>query len=117
MGEFAQTLTEHGVELDGIPLEAPWQLGKCERRGGLFKEIWRRVVQDCQVEGITDSRAIASIVNQVLNETENIEGFSPAQWVLGTISTRVPGNLLIDEERAMLEVQEAAVDPASAMAR
>ena len=56
-------------------------------------------------------------MNQVLNETENIEGFTPAQWVLGSHSQRVLGNMLIDEERAMLDVQEAAASPSSAMAR
>ena len=36
MGEFADNTTMHGVELDSVPLEAPWQLGKAERRGAVF---------------------------------------------------------------------------------
>ena len=83
MSEFANACSQHGVELDGIPLESPWQIGKAECRGGLLKAIWKRVVQDCQVEGIDDSRTTSTIVSQVLNDTENIEGFSSSQWVLG----------------------------------
>ena len=69
MSVFADGLTNHGVELDGIPLEAPWQLGKCEKRGGLWKEVWRRVVEDTQVSGLEQVRTTSTIVSQVLNET------------------------------------------------
>ena len=75
----------HGVELESIPFESPWQNGKCERRGGKFKEIWRRVVQDCQVEGIEECRSTSTIVSQVINDSENVEGFTSSQWVLGAL--------------------------------
>ena len=117
MKDFADEVTRHGVELDGIPLEAPWLLGLCEKMGGTWKEIWRRVCQDCQVEGLDDARTTSTIITQVQNSSENVEGFSPSQWVLGSHKGRLPGSLLEDAERGMLEVQEAASDPTSAMAR
>ena len=73
MKDFANNLTQHGVELDGIPLEAPWLLGKGEKEGGNWKEIWRRVAQDCQVQGLEETRTTSTIATQVKNETENIQ--------------------------------------------
>ena len=35
ISEFADACCQHAVELDGIPFESPWQIGKAERRGGL----------------------------------------------------------------------------------
>jgi len=117
MADFAQSLTDHGTELESIPLETPWQLGKAEKRGDLWKEIWRRVFQDCQMEGLEACRTTATLVTQVINETENVEGFSPIQWALDSHFQRIPGSLLMPSEQAMLEVQQAAADPTSAMAR
>ena len=59
----------------------------------------------------------ASIVTQVVNSSINHDGYAPAQWVLGQNSLRAPGTLLDPHEAEMLEVQEAATDPQSAMAR
>ena len=117
MADFADGLTQHGVELDGIPLESPWLLGICEKLGGTWKEVWRRVVGDCQVSGLEDVQKTSTIISQVQNDNENVEGFSSAQWVLGQHRRRMPGSLLEDHERSMLEVQEAAADPGSAMAQ
>ena len=79
MGEFATECSRHGVELVSVPLESPWLLGKAERRGGVFKGVWRRVVQDCQVDGLVDCQTTSTIVAQVLNDTENLDGFAPSQ--------------------------------------
>ena len=115
MGEFAELCTQKGVEIDSLALEAPWQLGVAERRGGVFKYIWSRLVNESQLEGLDDIRAGTTTVTQTINDTENHHGFSPGQWVLASHTPRVPGVLLQPEEHAKLEVQEAAMDPTSAM--
>ena len=39
MEEFADKISEHGVEFDGIPLESPWLLRKAKRRGAEFEAV------------------------------------------------------------------------------
>ena len=62
MKEFSSNLTTHGVQLDLAPLETPNVIGKCERHGGLWKEIWRRTVMENQVKGLDDVEETTSIV-------------------------------------------------------
>ena len=109
--------SQQGVEIVGIALVSALQLGKAERRGGVFKGVWIKVVQDNQVEGMDDVQRTSTIVTQTLNDTENTAGFSASQWVLGAHQRRVPGSLDLPEEAARLEVQEAAADPLSVMSQ
>ena len=69
------------------------------------------------MDGLTDCQTTSTIVAQVLNDTENLDGFAPSQWVLGAHQARIPGSLLQSDESAMLETQQAAADPTSSMAR
>ncbi|CAK0810251.1 unnamed protein product, partial [Prorocentrum cordatum] len=117
MKDFASNAKAHGVQVDLAPLETPHLIGKCERHGGIWKEIWRRTVADSQVTGLDDVEETASIVTQVKNELGRRGGFSPSQWVLGSHGPRVPGSLLQDDEAQRLVVIEASLDPQSAMAR
>ena len=92
-GDFAAWLTQHGTEIEQGALEAPWQTGIVERHGGLWKECWRRVCQDTQVNGIVEMQATAAIVTQAKNDMIRHSGYSPSQWVLGNNMPRVPGSL------------------------
>ena len=40
LAHFEKYLVEHGVEVDQAALESPWQNGRCERHGGIWKEIF-----------------------------------------------------------------------------
>ena len=117
MKDFAESMTKHGVEIDSIPLEAPWQLGKAERRVQTFKYLWRKVASEHQVHGEEEVLASSTIITQVINETEFKDGFTAGQWVLGSERPRVPGSLLQDGEAAKLEVHEAALEANGAMAK
>ncbi|CAK0870870.1 unnamed protein product [Prorocentrum cordatum] len=68
MKDFASNAKAHGVQVDLAPLETPHLIGKCERHGGIWKEIWRRTVADSQVTGLGDVEETASIVTQVKYE-------------------------------------------------
>ena len=50
-GLFSQTLQANGVLLRTAALEAPSQLGRCERHGGIFKENLLHVVTVHKVIG------------------------------------------------------------------
>ena len=117
LAHFADYLKEFGVEQETTPLEAPWQNGKVERLGGLWKELFFKVVQEAQIQGIDDVSLACSIISQCRNSFPRANGYAPVQWVLGTAEVRLPGSLLQDEEAERLEVLEAANDPRSAMSR
>ena len=116
-GAFANYLRSHDVEITQAALESPWQNGRCERAGGLWKELFSACVVDCHIQGENDVIMTAAICTQVRNELERIGGYSPNQWVLGAFGPRVPGSLLADGVRDRMEIQEAAADPQSQMAR
>ena len=117
MARFAGYLKRFGVELEVMPLEAPWKSGKVEKAGGLWKDILAKVVHETQVEDLRDMTMATAIVTQVRNSFPRSSGYSPVQWVLGKPEARIPGSLLLDSERERLEVLEAAEDPSSLMAR
>ena len=51
MGNFATSLSEHGVETTTAALESPWQNGRCERHGCIWKEMFVKVCMYTQVRG------------------------------------------------------------------
>ena len=117
MAQFSDYLKQYGVEQQVIPLESPWQNGKCERAGGLWKEVWAKTVVDVDVSTLADAITAASIVTQTRNAFPRTNGYSPNQWVLGHPETRFPGSLLSSDESQQLEVLEAAENPHSEMAK
>ena len=90
MAQFSDYLKQYGVEQQVIPLESPWQNGKCERAGGLWKEVWAKTVVDVDVSTLADAITAASIVTQTRNAFPRTNGYSPNQWVLGHPETRFP---------------------------
>ena len=114
---FSDYLKEYGVEQETVPLEAPWQNGKVERAGALWKEVFFKTVREMQLQGLEDVITATTIVTQVRNSLPRSNGFSPAQWVLGVSEIRIPGSLLQEDEAQRLELLEAANDPTSAFAR
>ena len=117
LGRFPGLLQEHGVEVRQTPLESPWQQALVERCGTLWKQTFARVAQECSILGEVDVRLAAGLVTQIRNDMTRHGGYSPAAWVLGAMGPREPGSLLYDTERNRLEVQEACLDPRSAMER
>eukprot|EP00435_Cladocopium_sp_Y103_P035729 s1670_g9.t1 len=117
LAEFANYLRQFGVEQEVMPLEAPWKGGKCERAGGLWKDLFYKTVIDSQIEGLSDVILATSIVTQTRNSFPRFNGYSPMQWVLGVGDLRLPGALLDDGNDPNLEVLEASQNPHSEMAR
>ena len=114
---FGDWLQSMGVEFSTSSTEAPWQHGRCERRGAVWKQVFNRVVEDHQITGRSQVENIVPIVTSVVNSMVRHNGYHPDQWVLGARGPRVPASLLSDESREALEVQSAAEDPESAIAQ
>ena len=117
MARFADYLKNFNVEQEVMPLEAPWKGGKCDRAGGLWKELWNKTVSECNIQGLEDALTATAIVTQTRNSFPRSNGYAPNQWVLGQPEVKLPASLLSSEPQEQLEVLEAAENPESAMAR
>ena len=62
-----------------IGLEAPYQLGKVERHGDMWKKIASKIIETKNISGFDDMRMVAAEVDAVVNEMRRTKGFSPAQ--------------------------------------
>lgn len=92
-GEFTQELESLGVAIHRIPTDAPWQAGATERNGGSWKFAAYKIIEHEQVQGRSDMRRMAYMLNSARNNMVNSTGFSPSQWVLGA-NPKLPGSLL-----------------------
>ena len=95
-------LIERGVHCEFTSLEQHHHLGRCERAGGVWKEIWRRVCFDQQLLTEGDVEVGAAETNRSKNAMMRRGGFAPVQWVLGR-DVRIPGSLIDPLEASRLE--------------
>jgi hypothetical protein len=109
-------LIERGVHCEFTSLEQHHHLGKCERAGGVWKEIWRRVCFDQQLLSEGDVEVGVAETNRAKNSMMRRGGFAPVQWVLGR-DVRIPGSLVCPLEASRLETHEAILTPGSAIAK
>ena len=112
-GVFMSTLCANGVEIRQAGLEAPEQIGRVERHGGIFKNMLKRVVKDRNVVGKDELTLAIAMTVAAKNEMLRRGGFSPAQWVLGR-NPRSPGAQGDEDEFADLGTIQAQVDGTSA---
>ena len=92
-GEFAQHISQHGIHLRNAPLE----LGKVERHGGLLKALIRKTVQEIQPSAWEDVVMVVSECVATKNELSRHQGCSPSQHVLGK-RPRTPGSIMDEDE-------------------
>jgi hypothetical protein len=108
---FCEELSAAGVICASIGLEAPYQLGKVERKGGVWKDIAHKVIEAKQIEGIAKIRLVIHEVNAVVNEMSRAGGFSPAQWATGRLPRYAAGERGDDEQVEQLIGMEERVGP------
>ena len=96
-GVFLQLVKSQGIDLRDAGVESPEQIGRTERHGGLWKNVFKKVVHDKNVIGLDEVMTTAVEVDSTKNEMSRVGGFSPSQWVLGRLP-RVPGSQFDDEE-------------------
>ena len=115
-GVFARTLAQHGVPIRQAGVESSEQIGRVERHGGLFKAVLKRMIAEHAVQGFDDIKiAIAEAVSTKNNPSRN-GGFSPSQWVFGTLP-QGPGDRYDEQEFADLGPLQGQLEPGTAFAR
>ncbi|CAK0856476.1 unnamed protein product, partial [Prorocentrum cordatum] len=116
MAYVREQLIARGVHCELTNVEQHHHLGRCERAGGVWKELWRRVCYDQQLTTEGDVEIGAAETNKAENSTMRRGGFAPVQWVLGR-DVRIPGSLVDPVEASRLETHEAILTPGSVMAK
>ena len=116
-GRFRDLLRIHGIQLRYAGLEAPYQIGRTERQGGILKEIIKSAVEEQQVIGVQDMKMLVMECTMVKNARLNHHGFSPAQWVLGQLPRETTSLTSEEATTRNLGGQEDVMDSEDIFAR
>ena len=87
--KFVELLNAHGIDIRFGGLEAPFQLGRTERQGGILKRILKPVIQDKQVIGVEEIKMVIAEAVTIKNNRLHHQGFTPSQCVLGRLPREV----------------------------
>ena len=94
----------------------PEQIGRVERHGGLFKAVLKRLVADHAVQGFDDIKVAIAEAVSTKNGLSRNGGFSPSQWVFGTLP-RGLGDQFDEQEFADLGPLQGQLEPGTVFAR
>ena len=108
-GSFAKSLSARGIQVINVGVEAPEQIGRVERHGGILKSMVLKVASDLGVSGIEEMKAVVAQCVRQKNSMSRKQGFSPTQWVLGR-SPREPGTVMDEESWSDLGSLQLATD-------
>ena len=92
---FQKWTTDKMIEHLVAPGEAHERLGLVERRHSILRKAIEVYTHDLGLSGTSGIKEALVYVVPQINNTTNVAGFSPAQWVLG-YQPHVPGDLLAD---------------------
>lgn len=95
-GEVSRKVSSQGALIKFIGARAPWQQGRAERHGGLAKELFLKVREDCVPTTEEEWRTCLHSVEAAKNRLFNRSGYSPAQRQIGA-NLRLPGTLASDD--------------------
>ena len=95
--QFADALGQMGVPIYYTNARSPWENGRTERAGGIFKSRLETTLHE--IGATTDTEVRAAIYEVVVahNRFYNRSGFTPYQRAFGTLP-RLPGSLLSDDQ-------------------
>ena len=102
---FAQDVGQQGVLLHYTDAKSPWQAGRTERAGGIFKLKLDAVIADANVQNHDDYVSAVHAVVAARNRLMDRSGFSPDQRWFGN-SLRLPNTLLSTDAIDMITLEE-----------
>eukprot|EP00971_Amphidinium_carterae_P330749 6463956-Amphidinium_carterae.1 len=95
--DFGESASSQGCLVVTVNTRTPWEAGKTEKAGGLWKDLFRVATeQDCPVTE-EELNTMIFLVTSQRNANMNRAGFSPHQRVFG-ISARTPTSLLCTDK-------------------
>jgi len=93
---FKQFCDAQGILLHITDVRAPWQNGRTERHGDIYKKILERARWMHTPSGPAAFKQLAMECNAAKNRLSNRSGYSPLQRVFG-IGHRLPADLTSDD--------------------
>ena len=96
-----KALIAGSVYICNAALEAPEQLGRCERHGELLKKLYKPVSKAHKVVGKDNAKDCMIMCYNTKNNFMRNGGISPTQWVLGQCP-KVPGSIMEENNGASL---------------
>ena len=95
-GKLKDLLRVNGIQLRYTGVEAPFQLGRGERQGSIFKDLIYAAIEERQILGTKEMQILIAETCVVKNMKLHHHGFTPYQWVLGKLPVD-PTSLLSEE--------------------
>ena len=96
-GGFSRLCSDAGVIMFRAAARAPWQQGKVERHGGVFKMMVEKSREEMPPTNHEDLIQILYACESAKNRYANRSGYSPTQRQIGQWP-RMPSSLLSDED-------------------
>ena len=94
--EFSQRIMEMGTMVHFTDTNSPWQNGRTEKAGGIFKEKLAMVLDETSAMTLEDLDMCIKEVQIARNRYFSKSGFSPYQRAFG-VNPRLPGSLMSDD--------------------
>ena len=93
---FGNFLQSHGIRSRVIAKEAHFQLGRCERHGGILQEMLRKIDHESPIENPEQLQQALNHSCSAKNSLSRCRGYTPEIIVLGR-SPRLPGSVTSDD--------------------
>jgi len=97
--QFGRFLQEHSIRSHVIPTGAHWQMGRCERHGGILLRMLDKFHVDQPIANWQDFERALQLLCNAKNSLSRHAGFTPEILVLGK-SQHVPGSNTDDTDSA-----------------
>ena len=97
--QFSRFLQEHSIRSHVIPTGAHWQMGRCERHGGILLRMLDKFHVDQPIANWQDFERALQLLCNAKNSLSRHAGFTPEILVLGK-SQHVPGSNTDDTDSA-----------------
>ena len=95
-GAFSEFCDRNSILFTPIDVRAPWQNGRTERHGGIFKALYEKARYLRAPRNEAEINLLASECVSAKNRMSNRSGYSPLQRVFG-VTHRLPGDLCSDD--------------------
>ena len=93
---FAEMCEANGAPVLPTDARSPWQNGRTERAGGLWKQQFRIACRKLTPVSQSEFETIGMMAVATKNRYSNRSGFSPSQRVLG-VNPRLPCSMTSDD--------------------
>ena len=97
--QFGRFLQEHSIRSHVIPTGAHWQMGRCERHGGILLRMLDKFHVDQPIANWQDFERALQLLCNAKNSLSRHAGFTPEILVLGK-SQHLPGSNTDDTDSA-----------------